>query len=433
MVWSLGKSRLFLPTDMGRWSTACQNAVLLHELVHLKRRDPVWFLVGQLARAVNWFNPLAWYAVQRLRIECEQACDDHVLRLGVNANEYAGHLLELSTSVRADTGTGSLALAMASKSNVENRIVSILDERMNRCGVTLQRAVGVLVVVSLGVAALATLAATATEKDTINDKDEEVQVKYPYCVVKVDDLEPRSLEEGSVDDQDFQGKIVEVQNAVYINLGRGDGLRPGVRFGVVNSDESRVADAHPKARIEVVEVIWGSEHLSRCKVLSDRHPTTILRGDLIYSPTWQPGRIEVVELIWGSEHLSRCKVLSDRDPTILLRGDSIYSPTWQLGRKVEFALIGKMDIDGDGIDDRETIKAMIAQNGGLVTMDLPPIGKGSGELSATTRWMVIGDDFKVLDEGDALESKAKSLGISRIHVDKLLGWLRGSRADGHRP
>ena len=391
MVWSLGKSRLFLPTDMGRWSTACQNAVLLHELVHLKRRDPVWFLVGQLARAVNWFNPLAWYAVQRLRIECEQACDDHVLRLGVNANEYAGHLLELSTSVRADTGTGSLALAMASKSNVENRIVSILDERMNRCGVTLQRAVGVLVVVSLGVAALATLAATATEKDTINDKDEEVQVKYPYCVVKVDDLEPRSLEEGSVDDQDFQGKIVEVQNAVYINLGRGDGLRPGVRFGVVNSDESRVADAHPKARIEVVEVIWGSEHLSRYKVLSDRDPTTILRGDSIYSPTWQPGR------------------------------------------KVEFALIGKMDIDGDDIDDRETIKAMIAQNGGLVTMDLPPIGKGSGELSATTRWMVIGDDFKVLDEGGALESKAKSLGISRIHVVKLLGWLRGSRADGHRP
>ena len=338
MVWSLGKSRLFLPTDMGRWSTACQNAVLLHELVHLKRRDPVWFLVGQLARAVNWFNPLAWYAVQRLHIECEQACDDHVLRLGVNASEYAGHLLELSTSVRADTGTGSLALAMASKSNVENRIVSILDERMNRCGVTLQRAVGVLVVVSLGVAALATLAATATEKDTINDKDEEVQVKYPYCVVKVDDLEPRSLEEGSVDDQDFQGKIVEVQNAVYINLGRGDGLRPGVRFGVVNSDESRVADAHPKARIEVVEVIWGSEHLSRYKVLSDRDPTTILRGDSIYSPTWQPGR------------------------------------------KVEFALIGKMDIDGDDIDDRETIKAMIAQNGGLVTMDLPPIGKGSGEL-----------------------------------------------------
>ncbi len=194
-----------------------------------------------------------------------------------------------------------------------------------------------------------------------------------------------------VDVQDFQGKIVEIRNGIYINLGRADGLRPSVRFGVVNSDESRVADAQPKARIEVVEVISGSEHLSRCKVLSDRTPITILRGDSIYSPAWQPGR------------------------------------------KVEFALAGKLDINGDGIDDRETIKAMIAHNGGLVTMDLPLTGKGSGELSVTTRWLVIGDDFKMLDEGGALESRAKAFGISRIHVDKLLRWLRGSRADEHRP
>jgi len=166
-----------------------------------------------------------------------------------------------------------------------------------------------------------------------------------------------------VDIQDFQGKIVEITNGgdtVFINLGRADGLRPGVRFGVVNSDESRVANAQPKARIKVVEMISGTEHLSRCRVLSDRTPITILRGDSIYSPAWQPGR------------------------------------------KVEFALAGKLDINGDGIDDRETIKAMIAQNGGLVTMDLPPTGKGSGELSVTTRWLVIGDDFKVLDEGGAL-------------------------------
>ena len=78
-------------------------------------RDPAWFLVGQLARSVNWFNPLAWYAVNRLHLECERACDDHVLRMGVDASEYAGHLLELSTSFRTASGTGALALAMASK------------------------------------------------------------------------------------------------------------------------------------------------------------------------------------------------------------------------------------------------------------------------------------------------------------------------------
>ena len=196
MVWSFGRSRLFLPADIDSWSPMRLNAVLLHELVHLKRRDPTWFLVAQLARAVNWFNPLAWYAVRRLRIECERACDDHVLRMGIDASEYASHLLALSTSVRTTSGTASLALAMANKPNVENRIISILDERMNRHGVTLRRTMVTLVVVSIGVAILATLAATAADENhAIAQKEEVVTKKYPYCVLAVDNLKPRSLAE----------------------------------------------------------------------------------------------------------------------------------------------------------------------------------------------------------------------------------------------
>ena len=217
----------------------------------------------------------------------------------------------------------------------------------------------------------------------------------------------RKLDEIQGEDfQYVQGKITGVTHGgdtVYINLGRADGLRPGVSFGVVDSDVSRVADARPKAKIEVVEVVSTSEHLSRCKVLSDRAPTTILEGD------------------------------------------SIYSPAWQAGRRVEFALVGRMDIDGDGKDDRQTVKALIEQNGGQVTVDLPPNGKVSGELTVETRWMVMGEGFKVrgaeLDsaekaaaiERNTLESQAKSLGISRINLDKLMGWLRGSGANEVSP
>ncbi|MEQ1830957.1 MAG: M56 family metallopeptidase, partial [Pirellula sp.] len=195
MVWTFGESRLFLPADTEQWTTTRLNAVLLHEMIHLKRRDPTWFLIGLLARAVNWFNPFAWYGVHRLRIECERACDDQVLRMGVDAADYATHLLALSTSVSDLSGRGSIALAMATKPNVENRIVSILNEKANRCGVTLRRAVGVLVVVSIGVAVLASLAATASDKNSTDEKDEEIQLKYPYCVVVVDDVRPRSLDE----------------------------------------------------------------------------------------------------------------------------------------------------------------------------------------------------------------------------------------------
>ncbi len=247
----------------------------------------------------------------------------------------------------------------------------------------------------------------------------------------------------SEDVQDFQGKIVEVTNGgdtVWINLGRADGLRTGVSFGVVDSGVSRLTDAKPKAKIVVVEVVSGAEHLSRCKVLLDRTSTTILRGDSIYSPAWRPGRhVEfaldskadidgngIDDREWLKELIAQNGGLGTVD--LPLEIESRFKAL-EAGRKIEFALVGKMDIDGDGIDDRERLKTMIEQLGGRVTMDLPPTGKGSGELSVTTRWMVIGDDFKVVDEGGFLESKAKSLGISRIKLDKLLGWLRGSPAN----
>jgi len=242
------------------------------------------------------------------------------------------------------------------------------------------------------------LQVASKQKQEVMTKLEQSQLEVEKLKGRLDAVVRKLDEIQGEDFQYVQGKITEVSHGgdvVYINLGRADGLRPGVIFGVVGSDVSRVADARPKAKIEVVEIISGAEHLARCKVLSDRAPTTILRGDSIYSPAWQPGR------------------------------------------KVEFALVGKMDIDGDGKDDRETVKALIEQNGGEVKVDLPPGGKISGKLSEKIRWMVMGEDFKVRGEmtsvdtasakdRSVLESEAKSLGISRINLDKLMGWLRGS-------
>jgi hypothetical protein len=84
------------------------------------------------------------------------------------------------------------------------------------------------------------------------------------------------------------------------------------------------------------------------------------------------------------------------------------------------------------------VRALIAQNGGDVSVDLRPDGRIDGNLSVNTRWLVVGDEFKVL--GDKLEGanevvarrrleieqQAKSMGVSRINLDKLMGYLRGS-------
>jgi hypothetical protein len=219
-------------------------------------------------------------------------------------------------------------------------------------------------------------------------------------LMKINESLGKKLEQMSGEDFQYpQGKITEVAeggSTVYLNLGKADGLRPGVRFGILDDSVSRVADARPKGRLEVVEVIQQTDHLSRARVLPDRWGETILRGDKVYSPVWQPGRT------------------------------------------VKVGLIGKMDIDGDGKDDRETLKALIAQNGGQVTVDLKLDGRQEGTLTVDTRWLVIGDEFKVIGgslEGAneiaakkraELEQQAKGMGVTRIDLDKLMGWLRGS-------
>lgn len=48
---------------------------LRHELAHARRKDNLWLLLGVVALAVHWFNPLVWIAFCLSRRDCELACD----------------------------------------------------------------------------------------------------------------------------------------------------------------------------------------------------------------------------------------------------------------------------------------------------------------------------------------------------------------------
>ena len=135
MVWGIFRAHLLLPSSAADWPEARLRSVLLHELAHLRRRDPLALLVAQLALALHWFNPLAWFAVHRLRAEQERACDDFVLRHGIRPSEYATDLLAVATGLRAQSFAAA-ALTMAHPARLEGRIVGILDAARNRATLT---------------------------------------------------------------------------------------------------------------------------------------------------------------------------------------------------------------------------------------------------------------------------------------------------------
>ena len=132
MTWGVFTSRVLLPRAAEGWPSDRQRVVLLHELAHVKRRDCLTQLVAQLACAVYWFNPLVWFACARLRAEREHACDDLVLASGTRGSDYADHLLDIARSMRSTMMPTWAAVAMAHRSQLEGRLMAILDPHVSR-------------------------------------------------------------------------------------------------------------------------------------------------------------------------------------------------------------------------------------------------------------------------------------------------------------
>lgn len=132
MTWGVRRPTILLPHDALNWSPQCLRVVLLHELAHIRRGDCVLQFVGHLCRAMYWFNPLAWLALNQLRAEQEKACDDMVLNAGPSAPDYAEHLLAVTTGLPVSRFVAPVALAIGRPRRLECRLRVILDPTRDR-------------------------------------------------------------------------------------------------------------------------------------------------------------------------------------------------------------------------------------------------------------------------------------------------------------
>lgn len=190
--------------------------------------------------------------------------------------------------------------------------------------------------------------------------------------------------------------VVRGGNIVTINLGSADALRPGVTFGVIDADETRLEDAKVKASIQVTQI--QGAHLAQARVVAKPEiKNPIIPGDMIYSPFWAPGRV------------------------------------------VKIALAGDIHLDGDKRPDNEAIKGQIKAAGAVVAAEVSPTGAVVGDLDASIRFLVIGDDPEAAESGDletvaandqavaaigAVKAKATELGITIIPAWKLESYLK---------
>ncbi len=87
---------LLVPEGIADRLTPCQlEAVLAHELCHIRRRDNLTSAIHMIVEAIFWFHPLVWWIGARLVEERERACDEGVLSLGNEPQVYAEAILNV--------------------------------------------------------------------------------------------------------------------------------------------------------------------------------------------------------------------------------------------------------------------------------------------------------------------------------------------------
>ncbi|RDC54209.1 peptidase M56 [Pedobacter chinensis] len=147
------------------------EAILIHELSHIRRNDFLLNLIKTAIETLLFYNPFVWMAGRFIHIEREHACDDLVLKITGKPLNYAHALLKLE--LLKDKTSPAYALAATGKTqNLYQRIKRITNMKTNYLNAKQQMAA-----LTLGIACLFSIAwINPTEKKKENKKTVKIEV-----------------------------------------------------------------------------------------------------------------------------------------------------------------------------------------------------------------------------------------------------------------
>jgi beta-lactamase regulating signal transducer with metallopeptidase domain len=123
---------IVVPAGSAGWPAAKRRYILSHELAHIKRRDGLVEVLAIVVKSVYWFNPFVWLAVKAARIERERDCDDAVLAGGARPSDYAMFLMDIAADLGTPRGPAWQLSTISQGSNLKERIMCVLDPKIDR-------------------------------------------------------------------------------------------------------------------------------------------------------------------------------------------------------------------------------------------------------------------------------------------------------------
>lgn len=122
------KPIVLLPVSaLNQLSPAQVEAILIHELAHIKRNDYIYNWVVSVLENLFFFNPFVKLFISVIREEREHACDDWVLQFPFTPNEYAEALLLLEQKRNSKSLSLVLAAGGSHRTLLLNRVKRMLQ------------------------------------------------------------------------------------------------------------------------------------------------------------------------------------------------------------------------------------------------------------------------------------------------------------------
>ena len=214
------------------------------------------------------------------------------------------------------------------------------------------------------------LAAVRQEKD---EQIAELERIVRFMRQQLDELEDMSFDVAD-------GVIRRVDNTtrtVWINLGSQDNLREQVTFSVYqkNHDGFGRGRADIKAKIEVTKI----------------------RGP----------------------KLAEARIIDEDISRPIQAGDPIYSPAWTKGGREYFSFVGILDMNGDGVSDRQQLHNVLDNAGARVEVEVNDLGQlvpEDGTLTEKTKYLVVGEiPDPTQFPGSDVEKQEQIQAISNYH------------------
>lgn len=174
------KPLIILPVIMFNNLTAEQlEAILLHELAHIKRNDYLLNIFQSVVETILFFNPFVWLISKSIRIEREHCCDDLVITGQVQPLHYAKALVALE-----EYRLTANALAMAAADNKQHlfhRIKRIMEMKTKNINYT-QKLLAVLII-AVGLVSIAWLNPSNAKAERTVTKNTPLPVSVAPAIV----------------------------------------------------------------------------------------------------------------------------------------------------------------------------------------------------------------------------------------------------------